>query len=209
MQKSRVTLKIANLENDKIQEFYLPVEEETLEQEIGIESYTDKNLTMLEVGRGGGKRVQQLLNSCIQRKNIDIKQLNEIGKIFSEYDKIEPFITINAFIEIGKIKKWQDIMKVNKELNKYQVIFYGSELEKERLGIYIYNSFQHKKPVYERNKEYREKLVDDFYKYSKGHFTEYGYLVKDFDKIKAKCTNKGFEIIDKIKSKGDVYEEEG
>lgn len=192
----RLKVKIVNTKNDKLQEFYLPVNEEILKEKIGIQSYNDENLLILSIGRSAGKSVQDFFNASIQRKDINIKQFNEIGKLFSKYD-IEKAIIANALTDVGKIKKWQDFIKLDKELNKYMVIFYGTELEKEKLGNYIYNSFPHKKPIYERSTEYKEKLVDDFHSLVKGKFTKYGYLVKDFDKIKAKCTNKGFELIEK------------
>ncbi len=200
-----ISLKVVNTENDIVEEFFLPVKIEILQEKLQINNFDDKNLLMLMCGRYGGKDIQKILNNSIQNKTINIKQINEIGKLFTRYD-LEKAITINALVQAGKIKKWQDIIKMDKNLDKYKVIYYGEKLEKERLGIEIYNSFKHKIPVYKRSKEYREKIVDDFNKCCNGYFTEYGYLVKDFEKINAKCTNKGFEIIEK--SKGGCYEEE-
>ena len=181
----RCMLKIANIENDKTVEVFLPVTTDTLNKTIGINDFDDKNLRILECGRSCGQNIQKILNAHIQNKSITMRQINEVGKVLSRYD-IDQAITMCAFVEVGKIKSWYDILKMDAEVDKYQVIFYDSELKKERLGNYIYNEFQHRKPIYERSKEYKEKLVDDFHKYAGGNFTKFGYLVKDFEKINAR-----------------------
>lgn len=200
----RFVVKIANTENDKIESFCLPVTEETLKEKIQINNFDDNNLLLLSMERYSGLEVKKLIDSKIEQKEINIKTLNQISEIMKDYN-IDDLIVLNALISIGKIKTPQDIIKGQKYNKKYSVIYYGTELEKERLGNYIYNEFPHKKTLCERSEEYRLKLVDDFHKTVKGEFTKYGYLVKDFKKIKAKCTNKGFQIMEE----GQLYEEEG
>ena len=204
MENYRFVVKIANTENDKIESFYMPVKEETLKEKIQINSFDDSNLLLLSMDRYSGLEVKKLVDSKIEQKEINIKILNQISEIMKDYN-IDDFIVLNALISIGKIKTPQDIIKGQKYIKQYSVIYYGAELEKEKLGNYIYNEFPHKKPVCERSKEYELKLVDDFHKAVKGEFTKYGYLVKDLKKIKAKCTNKGFQIIEEVQG----YEEEG
>lgn len=204
MENYRFVVKIANTENDKIDSFYLPVTEETLKEKIQINSFDDNNLLLLGIERYSGLEVKKLIDSKIEQKEINIKTLNHIGQIIKDYN-IDDLIVLNALISIGKIKTPTDIIKGQKINKQYSVIYYGTELEKEKLGNYIYNEFPHTKPIYERSKEYKLKLVDDFHKIVKGEFTKYGYLVKDFNKIKAKCTNKGFKIMEEKQ----IYEEEG
>ncbi len=196
---------IYNLKNDKSTEVLLPVTEQTLKEYLQLDGFNDKNLYISSCGRGAGQDIKKLIDAKISQKAVDIKLLNQIGEIVKKSD-IDRLCALNGLIEIAKVKTPQDIIKIDKTLDKYKMIFYGSEQRKETLGYHLYNHFKSKVPAYKRSVEYIENIVDDFHKISKGHFTKYGYLVKDFDKIKAKCTNKGL-IKDVEKMKDEAIHE--
>lgn len=184
--KSKMIILIQNKYSKDYKEYEAPIKEEELKN-INLTGFDDKNTVIGMVKGNIGAELKNLIQSYIEQEKgkPNMKTLNKIGEIISN-SKTNKIILINALIEIGKIKNIENLIYFNasKKIDKFKIFYYDVRTNSERIENYLSDSKKNKEDIIvKRNNEY-VRIRDNYGNKLEKYFTSYGYLVKDFQKLK-------------------------